>query len=255
MKQLLILSFIATLAVANTACINGDAKTTLKTTKTTLKKENITFYSVPLVCNAYTDIGCGSRAKPVLVEMEKNPSTKEAWLNREGTVIGVVWQNEEQTNVVKPLFEKYEIDFTELKSKETAKNEKTFRKANLWYKAVDVDKLSIEEAAHIAETYVNYCLDKKMLLQGEADKIKPEIENYFKAELVKTRTPEQLFEDSENKFRSDVINIFISHIGQERTDKLIAMYQEYQNEQFKTDKPVCTKDRNDKCCKKKKHDD
>jgi len=36
------------------------------------EKEIISFYEVPLVCGAAPEIGCGSRAKPVLLEMEKN---------------------------------------------------------------------------------------------------------------------------------------------------------------------------------------
>ena len=46
------------------------------------KEPVITFYKTPLVCNAAPQIGCGSRAKPTLLELEKNPAVKEAWLNR-----------------------------------------------------------------------------------------------------------------------------------------------------------------------------
>jgi hypothetical protein len=33
--------------------------------------EVISFYKVPLVCGAAPDLGCGSRAKPALLAMEK----------------------------------------------------------------------------------------------------------------------------------------------------------------------------------------
>ncbi len=52
--------------------------------KTKPKKPAISFYKTPLVCNAAPEIGCGSRAKPALLELEKNPAVKEAWLNRSG---------------------------------------------------------------------------------------------------------------------------------------------------------------------------
>jgi len=39
----------------------------------------ITFHSVNLVCGAATDIGCGSRSKPILLDLQKEPSIKEAW--------------------------------------------------------------------------------------------------------------------------------------------------------------------------------
>ena len=58
---------------------------------TKAKNPVITFYKTPLVCNAAPEIGCGSRAKPALLELEKNPAVKEAWLNRPGTVVAIVW--------------------------------------------------------------------------------------------------------------------------------------------------------------------
>ena len=36
------------------------------------KGEAISFYKTPLVCNAAPEIGCGSRAKPALLSLEKN---------------------------------------------------------------------------------------------------------------------------------------------------------------------------------------
>jgi len=61
--------------------------------KTKSKEPVITFYKTPLVCNAAPDIGCGSRSKPALLELEKNPAIKEAWLNRPGTVIAIAWKD------------------------------------------------------------------------------------------------------------------------------------------------------------------
>jgi len=44
--------------------------------------EIITFYDVPLVCGAAPAIGCGSRANPLLIDLESRSAIKEAWLNR-----------------------------------------------------------------------------------------------------------------------------------------------------------------------------
>ncbi len=71
-----------------------------------------------------------------------------------------------QIKIAKPIFEKYEIDFNALKGEEAKKNLETFRKENLWYRGTDVDKLSIEEAGHIATTLVNFALDKKLINSG-----------------------------------------------------------------------------------------
>ncbi len=77
--------------------------------------EVITFYKVPLVCGAAPDIGCGSRAKPLLLEMEKNPAIQEAWLNREGTIYAIVWKENERTEeIAKPIFERHSIEYSKL---------------------------------------------------------------------------------------------------------------------------------------------
>lgn len=173
MKKISVSVCFVIFIMAFQSCINGSAEPANI-------KENITFYGVPLVCGADKEIGCGSRAKPALADMEKNNAVKEAWLNREGTVIAIVWKNKSQTEkVAKPVFGKYEIDFTELKGSDAKGNIDTFKQKNLWYRGSDVDKLSIEEAAHIAETYKDFSLSKKMITQEEADKIKPEIESYL----------------------------------------------------------------------------
>lgn len=49
------------------------------------------FYAVPLVCRAAPEIGCGSRAKPILQELRQHRAVSEARLNRPGTVIAVIW--------------------------------------------------------------------------------------------------------------------------------------------------------------------
>ena len=59
-------------------------------------EESITFYDVPLVCGAAPSIGCGSRAKPLLLDLERQPAIKEAWLNRTGTVVAIVWRGPAQ---------------------------------------------------------------------------------------------------------------------------------------------------------------
>jgi hypothetical protein len=244
-KKLLALYPVAVLAFTLNSCMSGSAEATTG-------KEIVTFYEVPLVCGADSEIGCGSRAKPALLDMKKSSSIKEAWLNRQGTVFAIVWTGSEQTAVVaKPIFDKYEIDFSELRGKDVRKNQATFRQANLWYKEEDVDKLSIEEAEHIAGTLVSFALDNKLISQEESDRLKPAVENYFKIELVKVRTPEQLYDDDANKFRNDLTAISTSIIGEERTNKITGMYYQYKQEECKKNESSCTKKSNDPCCKKK----
>jgi hypothetical protein len=217
------------------------------------KNPSITFYETPLVCNAAPEIGCGSRAKPALLELEKNPAVKEVWLNRPGTVIAIVWKDKAKTeNVVKPILDENNISFTELKESEIASYKQTFRKSNLWYRGADVDKLSLEEASTIAQSAIKPALDNKLITSVEAEKIRSEIEAYFRKELVQIRTNEQLNDDSENKWKVAMVEIAEKYIGKERTEKAMQLYLENCEKQCKKDascnQPGAKKD----CCNKDK---
>lgn len=220
--------------------------------KTSNKKTTITFYETPLVCNAAPEIGCGSRAKPALLALEKNPAVKEAWLNRHGTIIAIVWKDKAETETVaKPIFEENNIEFSELTEKDAKEHSKTFPKSNAWYRGADVDILSKEEATTIAETATKFALENNIINKEEADKIKADLEAYFKKELVMIRTNEQLNNDSENKWMEAMHTIVEKHIGKDRTEKAMKVYQEACEKQCKKDasctqpgtkKSCCTKD-------------
>src|SRR5438045_7495907 len=57
----------------------------------TFEASRLSFYEVPLVCPAAPQIGCGSASKPVLLELEHSEVVSEAWLNRAGTTMAIVW--------------------------------------------------------------------------------------------------------------------------------------------------------------------
>ncbi len=50
----------------------------------------ISLFDVPLVCSAAPQIGCGLRAKPILLDLQSDPKIAGAWLNSAGTVLAVV---------------------------------------------------------------------------------------------------------------------------------------------------------------------
>ena len=181
----------------------------------------MTFYNVPLVCGAAPAIGCGSRAKPLLLDLERQPAIKEAWLNRTGTIVAIIWDGQARTaEVVKPVFEKYEIQYTErLKGSQASES---FRVAGVWVRGAEVDRLSREEAREIAETSVNSAMKDQLVSVEEAAEIKSVIEAYLREELVKLRTKQELFEDVQGKFRQAVLKIYEKHLGAERTAKLRA---------------------------------
>src|SRR5258708_39606029 len=66
-----------------------DAETAMAVTA-----DRVSVFKAPLVCPAAPQIGCGSASKPILLDLEKPPGVIEAWLNRAGTRIAVVWKPE-----------------------------------------------------------------------------------------------------------------------------------------------------------------
>src|SRR5229473_1841999 len=70
------------------------AGTDVKASKEGASKRDVSIYQVPWRCPAALQIGCGSHAKPVLLELEQNPGVSEAWLNRQGTAVAVVWKTD-----------------------------------------------------------------------------------------------------------------------------------------------------------------
>src|SRR5438874_11642790 len=64
---------------------------------TTMTADRISVFKAPLVCPAAPQIGCGSASKPILLDLERQPGVLEAWLNRAGTIIAVVWKPDANT--------------------------------------------------------------------------------------------------------------------------------------------------------------
>jgi hypothetical protein len=215
------------------------------------KTLTISFYETPLVCTAAPEIGCGSRSKPALLKLEKNPAVKEAWLNRQGTVIAIVWVDKPQTEkVAKPIFENNNISFEEVPQSDADTYKQTFRKANLWYRGAAVDQLSLEEASVIAKSTIKPALESKLISFIEAENIRRDVETYFKKELVKVRTNEQLNNDSENKWRVAMVSIAEKYIGKDRTEQAMKLYMDNCEQQCKKQESCTQPGTKKTCCSK-----
>lgn len=120
--------------------------------------DRVTFYQVPLVCSAAPAIGCGSRAKPILVELERSPLVAAAWLNNSGTIIAVVWREagkkDARTEWIKSTMSKKNLPVAELTGDAHDQALKSFSSRDGWYRAKTVDRLSEQEAHTIAERLV-----------------------------------------------------------------------------------------------------
>src|SRR5260370_3484495 len=171
-------------------------------------------YDVPLVGGAAQAMGCGSGAKPLLMELEQRTAIKEAWLNRAGTIVAIVWSGPARTEeVAKPVFERHEIQYRE--RGDDRKTTGSFRSQGTWLRGAEVDRLSLEEVQEIAETSVSAAARERLVSVEEAAQIKSDIEAYFRKELLKFRTKQELLRDTQSKFPEAVLSIYEKHLGRE----------------------------------------
>jgi len=145
----------------------------------------VSFYEAPLVCHAAPTIGCGSKAKFLLVDLEQNQGAAEgAWLNKKGTVIAVKWNTntseEKQADILRKVSSNHQIELSPTGLTEATNYAKTFPNPNEWYKGKEVDNLSKEEAAIIAKNTIAGYKSKKL--------IKADFEKQFETDIEKIYT-------------------------------------------------------------------
>ena len=120
------------------------------------ERKLVSFFEVPLECGAAEDLGCGSEAKPILAELDRNPRISEARINHAGTVLAVVWKNpkDRSEKAVGALFDTHKLAAATLRGEAREKALERYR-SEQWYGAADVDSLSEHEARVIAARLVN----------------------------------------------------------------------------------------------------
>jgi len=175
-----------------------------------LKFQNISFYKVSFVCNTATNIGCGSRSKPMLLELEKQPEIKEAWLKKDGTIIGIVCKPEiskkQQQKVVENIFIKYQIETIKLNDNESLSNYSDFNIPNAWYKGKDVNQLSKKEAKIIAEQLVSVFNSKTRLNRQQKIDLTKDIINVFYDFFLNFKSIDELADTKVYRQKMMVIN-------------------------------------------------
>jgi copper chaperone CopZ len=162
-----------------------------KAAKSQVDSGQLGFYAVPLVCRAAPEIGCGSRAKPILQELERNPAVAQAWLNRAGTVIAVLWTKvstvAERAETITASAKKSDLAIRELKGfkRETALKE--FDSKMNWYRSSEVDSLSEEEADIIAARLVRRVAARITLSGEQSGELRKALTDAFKRIILGTR--------------------------------------------------------------------
>src|SRR5437879_8734310 len=161
-----------------------------------ISPDRISVFKVPLVCPAAPQIGCGSAAKPILLDLERQPGVLEAWLNRAGTIISVVWKPESDAETRRNVTAELKEDHaTELEGKSRDNAVKDFLSGKGWYRGADVDRLSEEEADIIAARLVRWVQAKTALPKDKAQGLQHAFSDTLRKDLIGKSTGPNRLED------------------------------------------------------------
>ncbi len=116
----------------------------------------------------------------------------EAWLNRAGTRIAVVWKSESNASTRgKIVAELKEDHATELDGKPRDEAVKDFLSGKGWYRGADVDRLSEEEADVIAARMVRRLQAKTVLAKDKAEGLQRALADAYRQRLTNKISHEQ----------------------------------------------------------------
>jgi hypothetical protein len=164
----------------------------------TINPERVSFYEVPLVCPAAPQIGCGSASKPLLLELEHGGAASEAWLNRAGTILAVVWPEQSQpgrrSQALEAALKARGLSAKELVGDARQTALKDFQSSAGWYRGADVDRLSEEEAGIIAARLTVRIREKVTITDEKAQTLQTEFTTALKQKLTGQFTPDELRE-------------------------------------------------------------
>jgi copper chaperone CopZ len=154
---------------------SGAFGTSTKTTRPNSSEEaqasmdRVGVFNVSLQCPAAPQIGCGTASKPILLQLEREPAVAEAWLNRAGTEIAVVWKPESNAAARRNVAAKHTDDAKEIQGTSRDEAVRDFWSGKGWYHGADVDRLSEEEADIIAVRLIRRVETKTPLPKEKAE--------------------------------------------------------------------------------------
>jgi hypothetical protein len=187
------------------------------------KSENVTFYKVPLMCHAAPGLGCGSRSKPVLLDLESRPTVKEAWLDRQGNTLAIVWKEETgaaaRAMVVIAVRQAHKLSADEMTGGARDTALESFHSGGGWHRGADVDRLSEEEAGIIADRLVLRVMAKAPTMSPKAELLRPIMADIIRECLV--GSPDPLSARCRETFATDLITVVGDHLSGVEIDALL----------------------------------
>jgi hypothetical protein len=180
------------------------------------------FYAVPLVCPAAPAIGCGSAAKPLLLELEASSGVSEAWLNRAGTLLAIVWSegatSKQRSQTIRTCLKEKEIPAKALSGDAKRRAWKDFESGNGWYRGAAVDRLSEEEAGIIARRWVMRIRGRVTLTDPTAEALEKGFTGVVRQKLLCLIT--------RSKAQEEMVDICRQHLNEEDVATLMKAFAE-----------------------------
>lgn len=150
--------------------------------------DDTTFYQVPLMCPAARGLGCGSRAKPVLLELERTPVVEEAWLDHTGQTLAVVWKGgsapADRAATLAAVSETHSVAVDELSGGALDAALTDFRSGKGWHRGADVDRLSEEEARVIADRLLARLVTNAPTVKDKTESLRPVLTDGIRQALI-----------------------------------------------------------------------
>jgi len=204
-----------------TACCADEPKSDTRSAQEHVRLANVTFYKVPLVCPAAPQIGCGSTSKPLLVELERSSLVSEAWLNRAGTVMAIVWSGQskprQRTKALRTILKEKDMAATELSGEPMQQAARDFQSGQGWYRGADVDHLSEEEAGVIANRWIGRFREKIVLTNEKAKILQEAFTAQLKRQLTgkcaREETREELLKVARQNLDEKDVTILLENFG------------------------------------------
>jgi hypothetical protein len=176
---------------------------------------NVAFYGVPLQCHAAPGIGCGSLSKPVLLDLESKAIVKEAWLDRRGRTLAIVWKEgtsaAARSMVVIAIRSAHKLSADELTGTAHDAALESFHTGGGWHRGADVDRLSEEEAGIIADRLVLRVTAKAPTISAKAELLRPIMADIIRECLV--GSPDPLSARCRETFATDLIAVVGDHLS------------------------------------------
>jgi hypothetical protein len=147
-----------------------------------------TFYRVPLMCSAVRGLGCGTRAKPVLLDLQRKSIVREAWLNDAGDVLAVVWtrgsSDTDRESAVKATAAAHDVSMDLLAGEARDTVSTSFGSGTGWHRGIDVDRLSEREAQVISDRLMQRVSTTTPSVRPKIPKVAPVVTEAIRGFLV-----------------------------------------------------------------------